>query len=244
MLLIAHRGSSGVAPENTLAAFRRAVRDGADMIELDVRLSADGEPVVIHDRRLFRTTGARGRVREWTAAELEKLSAGARRGRAWAGERIPRLTTVLRTLPTTIGLNIEVKTDGDRQRSGLMVERLAGLLRSAAGRRDILISSFDHGFLRTFHRRFRSVPVAVLYLAVRDFGRSPLLLARRAGADVFVCSRTQLRTRWIRKAHAGGIRVLVYGVNTVRQLAVLLRRGVDGVMTDYPARLRRALIMQ
>jgi glycerophosphoryl diester phosphodiesterase len=241
MLLIAHRGSSGTAPENTLAAFRQALRDRADMIELDVRLSADGEPVVIHDRRLYRTTGVRGNVREWAVTELEELNAGARFGRAYAGERIPRLATVLQTLPPTIGLNMEAKTDGDRRRAGLMVERLGGLLRSTAGRRDILVSSFDHAFLRQFHRRFPDVTIGVLYYAVRDFGRSPARLARRAGGTVFICSRAQVRTRWIQMAHAENISVLVYGVKYVRQMIALRNRRVDGVITDYPARLRRAL---
>ncbi len=244
MLLIAHRGSSGAAPENTLAAFRQAVRDGADLIELDVRLSADGELMVIHDRRLFRTTRVRGRVGEWTAEELEELDAGAWYGRVWAMERIPRLVTVLRMLPPTIGLNIEVKTDGDRHRAGRMAERLGGLLQSFDGSRDLLVSSFDHGFLRQFHRRLPAVPVGVLYLGVRDLGRSPELLARRTGASVFVCSRAQLRTRWIRSAHAGGIRILVYGVETVPHMLLLLRKGVDGIMTNHPARLRGGLTMQ
>ncbi len=244
MLLIAHRGSSAVAPENTLLAFRQAVSDGADMIELDVRLSADGELMVIHDRGLYRVTGVRGRVREWTAEELEGLTTAPRRGRASGRGRIPRLATVLRALPGTIGLNIEVKTEGDRRRSGLMVERLGEVLRTGTGNRDILVSSFDPKFLRRFHRRFPEVPVGVLYHGVRDLGRSPVALARRAEAKVFVCSRAQLRAQWIRKTHAGKIRVLIYGVDTVRQVLTLLRQGVDGVMTNHPARLRRALSMQ
>lgn len=244
MLLIAHRGSSAVAPENTLLAFRQAVSDGADMIELDVRLSADGELMVIHDRGLYRVTGVRGRVREWTAERLEKLPAAPRRGRASVRGRIPRLATVLRALPGAIGLNIEVKTDGDRRRLGLMVERLGEVLREGKGDRDILVSSFDHGFLRRFHRRFPAVSVAVLYFGVRDLGRSPVALAWRVGAGVFVCSRAQLRARWIRNAHAAEVRVLVYGVESVAQLFALLRHGVDGVMTNHPARLRRALSRQ
>ncbi len=243
MLLIAHRGSSAVAPENTLAAFRQAVRDRADMIELDVRLSADGELMVIHDRRLYRVTRMRGKVRERMAEELEKLPVGVSLGRASSQGRIPRLAVVLLTLPPAIGLNIEVKTDGDRRRSGLMVQRLGELIRERAGKREILVSSFDHRFLRRFHRRFPAVPLAALYLRVRDIGRSPVVLAHRAGARVFVCSRSQFRSRWIRKAHAAGIRVMVYGVETPRQLLPLRQRGVDGVMTDHPVRLRRAMSM-
>ncbi len=243
MLLIAHRGSSAMAPENTLAAFRQAVRDRADMIELDVRLSADGELMVIHDRGLYRVTHMRGKVRERTAEELEKLTVGVSRGQASGQGRIPRLAVVLRALPPAIGLNIEVKTDGDRRRSGLMMHRLGELIRERAGKRETLVSSFDHRFLRRFHRRFPAIPLAALYLRVRDIGRSPVVLTHRAGARVFVCSRSQFRSRWIRKAHAAGIRVMVYGVETPRQLLPLRQRGVDGVMTDHPARLRRAMSM-
>jgi glycerophosphoryl diester phosphodiesterase len=241
MLLIAHRGSSGVAPENTLTAFHRAVHDGADMIELDVRLSADGVPVVIHDRRLFRTTGIRGKVREWAASDLEELDAGSWFDRSYAGEGIPRLATVLRLLPAKVGLNVEVKTDGDRRRRAMMMEKLGNVLSSAAGKRALLVSSFDHAFLQRLHRRVPALPLGVLYLGVRDLGRSPVRLARRAGATVFVCSRSQLQARWVRMAHAENIRVLVYGVNIVRHLLLLRDRGVDGVITDEPAQLRRAL---
>jgi glycerophosphoryl diester phosphodiesterase len=241
MLVIAHRGSSGVAPENTLAAFRQAVRDRADMIELDVRLSLDGELMVIHDRRLHRTTRVRGRVREWNAAALERLNAGAGRGHVYARERIPRLAAVLRVLPPTMGLNVEVKTDGDRRRSGLLAGRLGELLSSVEEKREIMVSSFDHGFLRQLHRRYPSLTTGVLYLKVRDLGRSPVRLARPAGASFFICSRSQLRKRWLAAAHAGKIRVLVYGARSVRHMLLLRRRGVDGVITDYPARMRRAL---
>jgi glycerophosphoryl diester phosphodiesterase len=244
MLVIAHRGSSGVAPENTLAAFRRAVRDRADMIELDVRLSLDAELMVIHDRRLYRTTGVRGRVREWTAGALEGLNAGAGYGEAYSRERIPRLATVLRVLPQTMGLNVEVKTDGDRQRSGVLVGRLGELLASVGEKRKILVSSFDHAFLRQLHRRYPSLTTGVLYLKVRDLGRSPVRLTQPAGASFFICSRAQLCKRWLGAAHAEGIDVLVYGVRSVRQMLLLRRRGVDGVITDYPARMRRALSVQ
>jgi glycerophosphoryl diester phosphodiesterase len=241
MLVIAHRGSSGVAPENTLAAFRQAVRDQADMIELDVRLSLDGELMVIHDRRLYRTTGVRGRVREWTAAALERLNAGAGYGHAYAHERIPTLVTVLCVLPRTVGLNVEVKTDGDRQRSGLLAGRLGELLSSVGEKREIMVSSFDHAFLRQLRRWYPSLTTGVLYLKMRDLGRSPVRLARPAGASFFICSKAQLHQRWLAAAHAEGIRVLVYGVHSIRQALLLRRRGVDGVITDYPARIRRAL---
>jgi glycerophosphoryl diester phosphodiesterase len=241
MLVIAHRGSSGTAPENTLAAFRRAVRDGAGVIELDVRLSADGEPVVFHDRRLERMTGGRGSVKGTTAVELEKLPVRWPSGRLDASATIPRLATVLRTLPPAMGLDIEVKTDGDHGRSAVMVKRLGELLHSVAGTRKILVSSFDHAFLRRFHRDHPGVALGVLYAAARDRGRAPASLARRSGASAFICSSAQLQARWLPALHAAGIALLVFGVDREQEALSLRNKGVDGVITNFPARLCRAL---
>lgn len=241
MLLIAHRGSSGIAPENTLAAFRQAVRDGASMIELDVRLSADGEVVVIHDRQLWRVTRRRGDVRKMSGAELKGLDAGSWFGPEFEGETIPFLEDVLQSLPSGIGLNIEVKTDGDRHRNGQMARALGDLIARRSRRRRILVSSFDHRFLARFHRMYPGIPLGVLYLPVRDFGRSPGRLAQRVGAGMFVCSRAQMRKRLVRDAHAGGLRILVYGVQTLRHLSQMKRFGVDGIITNYPARMVRAV---
>jgi len=241
MLVIAHRGSSGAAPENTLAAFRRAVREGADMIELDVRLSAEGEPVVFHDRRLERVTGLRGRVRERTAAELEKTPVRGPSGRLHASACIPRLAAVLRGVPRGTGLNIEVKTDGDRRRSGVMVNRLGKLLRASARKRNLLVSSFDHAFLRRLRGKQPAIALGALYAAARDRGRSPVRLARRCGATAFICSHAQLQARWVPMLHAVNIALLVYGVDHPSQMLSLQRRGVDGIITNFPARLCRAL---
>ena len=240
MIVIAHRGSSGAAPENTLAAFRQGVRDRAAMIEFDVRLSRDGVPVVIHDRRLNRTGGRKGRVRELTAAELTAVDVGRRRGRSFAGECIPLLSDVLTALPSTVGLNVELKTDGDRRRVGALAHTVARVLLSRGKGRKILVSSFDHRALRLFRRAAPRIPVGVLCMPVRDFGMVPSRLARRAGAEAFICSRSQARLWASREAHRGGIAYIVYGVNTVRHLRRMEKLQVDGVITDFPARMRRA----
>ena len=226
-----------------MAAFRKAVHDGAMMIELDVRLSADGEVVVIHDRRLRRVSGRRAYVRDTTCAELKTLDVGSHFSPAFSGEPIPLLEEVLRMIPE-IGLDIEVKTDGDRDRNGLMVRALGNLIARSGQNRTMLVSSFDHRFLRRFHRMFPAVSLGVLSMALRDTGRSPVRLAQRAGAQAFICSRAQVRKRAVLAAHRGNLQVLVYGVRTLRHLAQMKRFGVDGVITDYPARLSHAVVPQ
>jgi glycerophosphoryl diester phosphodiesterase len=241
LVIIAHRGSSGDAPENTLAAFRRAVQAGADMIELDVRMTHDGFLVVIHDRRVVRMTGSKGRVGGLILSDLRQLDFGRRFGHEFTGEKIPTLVEVFRAVPTRVGINIEVKTDGDRVRIRAIAQELCRLLGTEPGGRRIIVSSFDHRFLRVFHAGCPGVPLGTLYMTVRDFGRSPSVLCHRTGASTFICSRSQIRLRAVQDAHRHGITVFVYGVERARQAAAMVRYGVDGVMTNHPARIRRAL---
>jgi len=240
-LVVAHRGSSGAAPENTMAAFRMAAEAGADMIEFDVRMTRDGELVVHHDRRLGRTSDGKGRLRSLSAREVRAADAGAWYGRRFRGERIPLLGEVLAALPRAVGLDIEVKTDGDRRRSGAIARALARAIHGARRREGVIVSSFDHGFLRRLHRLDPALRLGVLYVPVRDRFRSAREIARRSGAAMFICSRNQFRVRHLREARAAGLAVAVYGVNTAGDAAAAARAGVDAVITDHPGRILRAL---
>ncbi len=241
-LIVAHRGSSGSAPENTLAAFRQAVADGADMIELDVRLSRDGELVVLHDRTVNRTTNGRGKVWDLTRDELKALDAGSWFGRRFAGERIPFLTDVLDVLPSDLPINIEVKTDGQPRTAPTFESRLVHFIRDMRIAHRIIVSSFDHAFLRRLHRLDHSLAIGVLYLPLRDIGRSPSALARKVGGSVFTCSITQLRTRMVEDAVHAGIVVGCYGVNTLKQLGKAVSCGVRVIITDYPREMKSYVV--
>jgi glycerophosphoryl diester phosphodiesterase len=224
-----------------MAAFLRADRERADMVELDVRLSQDAELVVFHDRRLGRTAPGRKRIRDVTSTVLRGLDAGGWFGSRFVGEPIPALREVLHRLPQRTGVNVEVKTDGDRARRPLLASRLAALLRLE--RRRLLVSSFDHTFLKVFRELGTGIPTGALYMAVRDLRIRPSVLRRRTGASTFICSSAQLRKRYCRDAGRHGMTVLVYGVNTERQLRRAARLGADGVITDVP-RLIRSLVSQ
>lgn len=241
MTVIAHRGSSGTAPENTIVAFRRAGEAGADGIELDVRLTADGELAVFHDRTLNRTTNGRGRLNLHTARELSRLDAGRWFAPRYAGERVPTLTAVLDRLPGKLGINIEVKTDGDRFWRSRTARRLASVLAHHGRERPILVSSFNHMFLRVLRSIDPSIPIGVLAMPLRDAGVLPSHFARSLGARAYICSRTSLRKRFVRDAHRHGMKVYVYGVNSARHVIRPRRFGVDGVITNYPALMLRLL---
>ncbi|MBP1691667.1 MAG: glycerophosphoryl diester phosphodiesterase [Bacteroidetes bacterium] len=241
ILVAAHRGSSGRAPENTMAAFRSAVDDGADLIELDVRFTRDLHPVVLHDRTLRRTTGARDAVDQCSYEDIRDLDAGSWFAPSFAGERIPRLETVLELLPATLGINIEVKTDGDRRSRTLLVRHLLKTVRPAVKNRTIIISSFDHRFLRALRRVDSAIPLGILIHPVRDLARRPSRLALRLRAKYIFCSRSFLRRAIVEAAHARGITIGVYTVNRVENLDRLCRFGVDLVFTNFPTAIRAAL---
>jgi glycerophosphoryl diester phosphodiesterase len=239
MIIAAHRGSSGSAPENTLAAFRLAVKAGVDMIELDVRLTADLHLVVFHDRRLGRTAPGSGLIRTKTLAELRILDAGSWFGKRFRGEQIPTLHDVFHAVPRKVGINIEVKADGDPRRKGDFEDVLLAAIRTEVEERTILVSSFNHALLRRLHRRAPHLTLGALYMPVRDVAKSPSGLARRLGVSAFICSRSQLRKRFVRNAHRHDLTVVVYGVNAARHLARARRYNVDGIITDFPEKMVR-----
>ncbi len=236
-LIVAHRGSSGRAPENTIASFRCAVQDLADMVELDVRLSADHELVVIHDQTLRRTTNGSGYVRLRSLDALQELDAGSWFAPQFHGERIPTLRAVVASLPAHLPMNIEVKTDGDRRRNTLVVHALQRVIADCHLSLRVVISSFDHRFLRRLHHAAPNLMVGVLLLPVAGGVRRPGTYVRRLGARWMVCAKRQVRRRLVDEAHGAGLRVACYTVNTLAGYDRVCRYGVDAVVTNYPALL-------
>jgi glycerophosphoryl diester phosphodiesterase len=223
-----------------MAAFHMAVNAGADMIELDVRRTRDDQLIVHHDRRLGRTSDGRGAIRNMSARDLEQVDAGGWFAARFRRERIPTLLRVFEELPPRIGINIEVKTDGDSGNKQSFARLVADAVIRSGRSRVVIVSSFDHRFLARLHRLAPAVSTGALYLPVRDRLRGFARIRRHTGASMFICSRAQLRLRVVRNARAAGMTVSVYGVNTPAHLDVALHAGIDGVITDYPGRLLRA----
>ena len=241
LLVVGHRGSSGTAPENTMASFRAAIDAGADMIELDVRMTKDYHFVVIHDRRLERTTNGKGNVWDLTLQQIRFFDAGAWFSPRFRGEHVPTLREVMDMLPDNVGLNIEVKTDGDKRTALALEESLVLIVREVRMGGRILISSFDHRHLARLHQMDPELRLGALYHPVRDVSKTPSRIARRIGASAFICSRAQIRKRFVDDAHRHGLFVGVYGVDSVKHLARMRAFGVDAVVTDYPEKIARAV---
>lgn len=250
-LVIGHRGASADAPENTLAAFDLAFDDGADGVEFDVRLAADGVPVVIHDATLARTALARGRAEALTSSELSRLGAGewfnlrhpARARGAYASERVPTLARVFeRYGPRT--LYAEMKCEEPARRAPL-ARAVVGLIRAHGLSRSVVVKSFEHDSLGEVKRLAPEVRTAALF--DRSL-RRPLRPAHAiideadaCGADEISLHRSLVRAATIEQARRRGFEVLAWTVNAPAALGRARALGLRAVFTDHPGRLRRAL---
>ncbi len=238
-LILAHRGASAYAPENTLAAFRLAAEMGADGVELDVRLSADGVPVVIHDATVGRTTDGYGTVSQLTLTELQALDAGSWFSPDFAGQRLPTLQEVLEVLGDRLLFNVELKGSSWRDR-GLEAAVLAVI--EAQGMLDrVLISSFDPFALRRMKRLAPRLPVALLYapdlpLYLRRAWLAPLLPHEVRNPEHTMV--TPKAMAWFRRHR---YRVVTWTVDEPEEMRRLARLGVDGIITNRPDVARRVL---
>jgi glycerophosphoryl diester phosphodiesterase len=234
--VVAHRGASGYAPENTFASFTLGLEQGADLLELDVHLSRDGEPVVIHDEALDRTTDGRGLVVEHTLAELRQLDAGAWFGPQFAGQRIPTLDEVLAWARERTCLAIEIK-NAPSFYPGIEA-KIAALLDRHDMLRRTLVISFDHQALRRLGGLAPGLLTGALY-ACRPV--DPVALARAAGARVLAPGWSFVTPADVAAAHAAGLRINAWSTSNPAVLRHLIGAGVDAITTNHPDLLLRAL---
>lgn len=252
-LVIAHRGASGYAPENTLAAFRAAMALGADMIELDVHPTADRRLAVIHDESIDRTCDGRGFVREMRLAEIQTFDAGLWWGPGFAGERVPSLDEVLLLTRGRVRVNVEVKAPHGGGRSdgveALVVEPLLDALDATGTRGEVVVSSFDPVVLRAVRAAAPDVALGVLVEARIESaaGFRPDRLAPHLAVAAELRAYS-LHAYWrfagrrvVRAAHDAGLRVFPWTVNREADLRRVVALGVDGVITDHPDRLARVV---
>jgi glycerophosphoryl diester phosphodiesterase len=239
-LIFGHRGAAGLAPENTLAAFELALAQGADGIEFDVRLSADGEPVVIHDQQLDRTTSGTGFVQEYSAKVLKALDAGSwfnqrhpAKARGWfVRQRIPLLEELL-TWVRKRGCRalLEIKQGSDAYQG--IEAKILRTIRHTATAPLVTVVSFDHTALGRLRKLDANLSLGASF-------KRPLFALRRTeslGAQLVVPHWAFASRRFIRRAHQAGMKVVVWTVNQPGAMRRKISDGVDGIVTDYPARL-------
>lgn len=236
-IIIAHRGASGYAPENTMAAFRLAVDQGADGIELDLRQTADGHLVVLHDATLERTGGNPRPVSALTLQEIHKLDVGAWRGPEFRGEKMPTLETVLQFTRNRIALLIELKNGSSVYPA--IEKRLFDLLKQNPSGLKVTVSSFDLAALKTLRGLDDDLQLGLL--TKKNKPTEILKDAESLNIQGLHLSTRRLSREILEQAHARQLPVYAYTVNTRSQMTHYLDMGLDGLFTDYPDRLKALL---
>lgn len=232
-LIIAHRGASHDAPENTIVAFTLARTMGADGVELDTSLSKDGIPVVIHDLSLDKTTNGHGPVNRLTLAELQQLDASHRFQASHGGVQIPTLADVLAACGPDLFVNIELKSLPPNDRDGLEAAVLR-VIRAANAEERVIISSFNPFALRRFHALAPEIPIGYLYAP-----GEPLPL--RYGWFMFGLEHEarhpyhqMIDANYMRWAKTNRYRVNTWTVDDPERIKALAALGVDAVITNRP----------
>jgi glycerophosphoryl diester phosphodiesterase len=231
-IIFAHRGASSQAPENTMAAFQRAVLDGAQAIEVDTKLTRDGRIVVFHDLTLNRTTDGEGKLSQKTADEIRALDAGSHFSEKYRGEKIPFLDEVLEAFGKKLLINVELKNywtplDG-------LADRVCELVRKHAVQPNMLLSSFYPSNLQRAAQLLPEVPRALIAMRgwrgawARSFG---FAFGDYAALHPHLTDAT---AQQVHRAHQLGRRVHVWTVNAPADFRRLRAWGADGIITDDP----------
>ncbi|SDC15262.1 glycerophosphoryl diester phosphodiesterase [Sanguibacter gelidistatuariae] len=240
-LVIAHRGNSRVAPQNTLVALEAAWRAGADSIEIDVQLSADGVAVVIHDDTVDATTDGSGAVTDLDLAELRRLDAGSWFSPAYSGQRVPTFTEVTEFLVARRGIDLLLELKGEWDSVG--ARSVVAAIRSAGLGDRVIVQSFYPG------------TVAVLAEVAPELRRG-LLIADADDTLFDMCTELgvmacnphgellRAHPELLGKLHGAGLQVMVWTANEPEEWAALTEAGVDAIITDRPDALRGWLSAQ
>ncbi|MFC0271079.1 glycerophosphodiester phosphodiesterase [Metabacillus herbersteinensis] len=231
---VAHRGASGYAPENTIAAFDKAVEMKADYIEIDVQRSKDGELVIIHDTTVDRTTDGTGKVNDLTFEELENLDAGSWKGEQFSGEKIPTFEEVLNRYHGKVGILIELKAP----------ELYPGIEESVAQElkekhlekpqnEKIIIQSFNFESMKKMNDLLPKTPIGVL-TSSRAHTTKQALQDFSAYADYFNPNYGIVTKELVNQVHSLDMKIGSWTVRSQESADFLLEMGVDAIITDYP----------
>ena len=240
--IIAHRGASAYYPENTIASFKGAIAMGADMVELDVQMTLDGEVVVFHDEEIKRCTNGRGRIADYALANLKKLDAGSWFDEKFRGAEIPMLADVLSLCKDRIAVNIEIKTEAVKEEiMGGIEEKCLQIVNKIGMREHVVYSSFSPLVLRHLRQLDSKTPIAVLFEKKYYDAKLPSEIVISLKGNTFNCSRRELNRTWLADLKQHGIPVNVYTVNDEKSMKRFYAQGVDGIFTNRPDILRKVL---
>lgn len=235
--IFAHRGASAYAPENTLPAFELAVRQGVDVIELDVKLTGDGKVVVFHDQTLDRITGNPIKVKHCSLAELLKFDAGSHFDTSFRGEPIPTLEKVFKSIGDQCYYNIEL-TNYDSLIDSLP-ERVAELIQKHKLTNHILISSFNPIAILRFRRYLPDIPIALLARPGKHGTLARSRLGYLLSYQALHIALKDTTSAIINRAHQRRCLIHIFTVNQAEEIRRIIETGADGFLTDDPLLAKR-----
>jgi glycerophosphoryl diester phosphodiesterase len=236
-LVIAHRGASGTAPENTLASVNKAWQLNSDAVEVDVHLSADNKIMVIHDANTERTSGKSMLVRDCSSEQLRKLDVGSFICSEFAGERIPFLKDVIETIPEEKKLFVEIKSNR------AILPFLKKLIDKSSKTDNIVIISFNLELLSQAKTQMPDIPMYWLVYPEKNqetgklqpYDSSLIRKAAERGLDGLDVYHSVLTKSYVKKTHAADLDIYVWTVNDTKIMEKMYNMNVDGITTDYPA---------
>lgn len=231
---VAHRGASGYAPENTIAAFDKGVEMKADFIEIDVQRSEDGELVIIHDTTVDRTTDGTGKVKDLTFEEIRSLDAGSWKGEQFKGEQIPTFDEILDHYHGKVGILIELKAPElypgiEAQVAQKLIERNLDKPQNEK----IIIQSFNFESMKITNNLLPKVPIGVLTSSLTHTSEEALK-EFSTYADYFNPSYGIVTEELVNRVHNLGMKIQSWTVRSHEAAEFLLNMNVDGIITDYP----------
>ncbi|MBK8797736.1 MAG: hypothetical protein IPM07_15930 [Anaerolineales bacterium] len=234
-LTIAHRGASAYAPENTFAAFELALQMGVRHIELDVRVTADGQAVVIHDETLDRTTSGAGPVAQRSLAELKEFDAGSWFDSRFASEQVPAFTEVLERYAKLAHLHTEIKSG----QVGFCKHIIDEIHQHGAEQR-VTITAFELAHLVEVRRLAPNLSTGWL---VRNITEELIATAKRMGIDQLCPQASTVSPEIVRLLHNEGFTVRAWGVPSEAVMRAVVRSGADGMTVNFPDKLIHYLAM-
>lgn len=241
--VVAHRGGSALAPENTLGAFRNAITLGVDMVECDVHLSNDGQVVVMHDADVSRTTDGTGVISDKTLVELKTLNAAAKFGDGKRVERIPTLEEVLDAVKGKARVQIEIKSGPHGRYVGLE-QKVVDLLKAKHMTADVIIISFDMAAIKEIKHLDSTIQTGALFgggWEKKDQGQFFDDLVNNVHADYFLPYFAPVTDATVEAVHAHGMKIGVWTVNSTADMRRLATIGLDAMTTDKPDELKKVL---
>lgn len=236
--VIAHRGFSSVAPENTLSAVRKAIDLGVDIIEIDIHLTKDSVPVLLHDKTLNRTTNGKGPIYKYNFAELDSFDAGVKYSKKYKGEKIPSLEETMQLINGQCTLLIEIKNSGKNKG---IENKVAELIKKYNAYNWCIVQSFSTKAIKNTRSIDTKIEVMKIFagkmMILPVYYDSGVTLAsprRFKLADGININSKFVTARLVKKIHKSGKKIFVWTVNEPEEMKEMINLEVDGVITNYP----------